>query len=112
MSLLSKDNEEAFELLYKRYSYRTKCFFLRMLGGDNGIAEDLNQELFIKVFSSRYDFNKDYKFDSWLFSICYNLCKNRYRHNEVVEEHKQEILHRKEPTENPSFETDYDREVF
>ncbi|MDO5570193.1 MAG: RNA polymerase sigma factor [Bacteroidales bacterium] len=112
MSLLAKDNMEAFELLYNRYSLRTKCFFLRMISSENDEAEDLNQELYLKVYTSRYSFLENYKFDSWLFSICYNLCKNHYRHNDVVEHHKQEMLYQDDPIESPDFEINYDKEIF
>ena len=42
-------------------------------------AEDLTQEIFLKVFKSREKFNRDADFGTWLQSVARNYCIDRYR---------------------------------
>jgi RNA polymerase sigma-70 factor (ECF subfamily) len=42
-------------------------------------AEDLTQEIFLKVFKSLDKFNRDADFSTWLSSVARNYCIDRYR---------------------------------
>lgn len=84
LALSSKGDERAFETLFDRYASRVRSYFFRMLWKDAEKAEDFTQELFIKVINNQSKFEKGKKFKPWLFSIANNMCKNAYRHQEVV----------------------------
>ena len=72
----------AFRELYRRYQRRLGNYFWRMTGGDAPAAQDLLQELFIKIVEKpgRYDSARSFK--TWVFSVAYNQCKNYYRHRQ------------------------------
>ena len=89
MQLIGQGNQEAFRQLYERHARRLQGFFLRMLAYDEEKAKDFTQELFIKVYEQSPRFNEGKSpFTTWLYSMAYNLCKNEYRHQEVVEAYK------------------------
>jgi RNA polymerase sigma-70 factor (ECF subfamily) len=47
--------------------------------GRHDAAEDLTQEVFLKVFRSLDKFNRDADFSTWLSSVARNYCIDRYR---------------------------------
>lgn len=75
----SKGSEQAFEELYSRYGRRLLYYFQRMLSGDQARAQDLLQDLFMKLAERPDRFNSEKKFSTWIFSIANNMCKNEYR---------------------------------
>lgn len=64
-------NADAFKFLYEKYSGRVYAFTLRMCG-NNDTADDLTQEVFIKVWEGISSFKGDSAFYSWLHRICIN----------------------------------------
>lgn len=112
MCKVSRDDNRAFEELYTRYAPRLQGFFIRMLGSDSSKAEDFTQELFIKIYEHKASYQKERSFSSWIFSMAYNLCKNEYRHREVVACHEAETNTRSTCEDDASFEQKYDKEVF
>jgi RNA polymerase sigma-70 factor (ECF subfamily) len=79
MQAIAKRDERAFAVLYDRYGPRMYRFFLRMLWRDAAKAEDFTQELFLKIIEKPQLFNHDYKFQTWIYTLAANLCKNEYR---------------------------------
>jgi RNA polymerase sigma-70 factor, ECF subfamily len=73
-----KGEERAFEELIRRYQPRLLGFVYRMIR-DRERAEDLVQEVFIRVYRhiGRFDFSK--KFSTWIYTIASNLSKNELR---------------------------------
>src|SRR5215468_3892544 len=74
---LRKDNS-AWETIIARY--RRKVFHIAYkFTGKHDEAEDLTQEIFLKVFRSLEKFNQDADFSTWLSSVARNYCIDRYR---------------------------------
>ena len=73
-------DDRAFNELYRRHARRLKGFFFRMLGGNNDLAADFVQEVFMRLWSSRARYREGDSVSTWMFSMAYNLCKNEYRH--------------------------------
>jgi RNA polymerase sigma-70 factor (ECF subfamily) len=46
-------------------------------------AEDISQEVFIRVYKSLYNFNPNYKFSTWLYEMTLNLCRDRFRKGKI-----------------------------
>ncbi len=46
-------------------------------------AEDISQEVFIRVYKSLYNFNPRYKFSTWLYQMTLNLCRDRFRKGKI-----------------------------
>ena len=100
------DEYKAYEVLYERYARRLGGFFLRMLAYDTAKAEDMLQELFVRVWAHRAGYRSGQSFAIWLYAMAYNLCKNHYRHEEVRQSYTAEYLLREEPivTTDETFE--------
>lgn len=110
----SRKSEKAFEELYCRYSPRFKGFFMRMLSGDVALADDFLQELFLRIYEARGSYLHGKLFSTWAFSMAYNLCKNEYRHREIVEEYRMQQSYTSEEarSSSPEYEAVHDRQVF
>lgn len=91
MKSASKGSKIAFEEIYDRYQARIKLFFKKALWNDNELAEDLSQELFIKVIKNLKKYDTKRSFKTWLYSIANNMCKNQYRHRDVREKAGEEL---------------------
>ena len=71
--LYAAGNVEAFEELLKRNERAVFNFIARFLG-DRSAAEDLVQEVFVRVIRTAGSYKKKAKFRTWLFTITRNLC--------------------------------------
>ena len=79
MRLIQAGNETAFNEIYQRYSKRLLHFIYRVIGNDVEKAQDLLQDLFVKIASAPEKFNPDKNFKTWVFTVTANLCKNSFR---------------------------------
>ena len=73
-------DEKSFELLLRRYRTPLVNFLYRMVR-DTGVAEDLAQEVFLRVYRARKDYAPSAKFTTWMFRIATNLALNSVRDN-------------------------------
>ena len=67
--------ERAFTELVERYQTRLLNFIYRTIG-DREKAEDLVQEVFIRVYRHLHRFDRSKKFSTWVYTIASNLAKN------------------------------------
>src|SRR6266550_4794315 len=70
--------ERAFSELVERYQSRLLNFIYRTIG-DREKAEDLVQEVFIRVYRHLHRFDRSKKFSTWVYTIASNLAKNDLR---------------------------------
>ena len=70
--------ERAFTELVERYQTRLLNFIYRTIG-DREKAEDLVQEVFIRVYRHLHRFDRSKKFSTWAYTIASNLAKNELR---------------------------------
>jgi RNA polymerase sigma-70 factor (ECF subfamily) len=80
-------DEQSFELLLRRYRTPLVNFLYRMVR-DSAVAEDLAQEVFLRVYRARREYAPSAKFTTWMFRIATNLAlnsvrDNRYRQSEI-----------------------------
>jgi len=73
-------DEQSFALLLQRYRTPLVNFLYRMVRGREQ-AEDLAQEVFLRVYRARKDYVPSAKFTTWLFRIATNLALNSMRDN-------------------------------
>jgi RNA polymerase sigma-70 factor (ECF subfamily) len=73
-------DEQSFALLLRRYRTPLVNFLYRMVRGREQ-AEDLAQEVFLRVYRARKDYVPSAKFTTWLFRIATNLALNSMRDN-------------------------------
>lgn len=72
------DDAHAFEEIVRRYQGRLMAIFQNMFS-DREQAEDLVQDVFLRVFRARHTYSPDAKFATWLFTIAHNVAKNARR---------------------------------
>jgi len=78
---LANGDTTAFRELVEQYKKRV--FFLAQdMVGNPTDAEDVSQEVFMKVFRSFGTFKKDAKLGSWIYRITYNACIDFLRQKE------------------------------
>ncbi len=80
-------DDSSFEPLLRKYRTPLVNFLYRMVR-DSAAAEDLAQEVFLRVYRARKDYLPSAKFTTWMFRIATNLALNakrdgRYRQLEV-----------------------------
>ncbi len=71
-------DEDSFALLLQRYRSPLVNFLHRMVR-DRAQAEDLAQEVFLRVYRARKDYVPSAKFTTWMFRIATNLALNSIR---------------------------------
>jgi RNA polymerase sigma-70 factor (ECF subfamily) len=72
------DEPSAFEKLVRRYQHRL-VGVMHHLVGDAAEAEDLAQEIFLRVYRARKTYRARCKFSTWLFTIANNMAVNSLR---------------------------------
>jgi RNA polymerase sigma-70 factor (ECF subfamily) len=68
----------SFDALVERYQARLLNFVYRIVG-DRERAEDLVQEVFVRVYRHLGRFDRSKKFSTWIYTIASNLAKNELR---------------------------------
>src|SRR5580693_4245698 len=71
-------DEASFDFLLQKYRSPLVNFLYRMVR-DQATAEDLAQEVFLRVYRARHKYNPSAKFTTWLFRIATNLALNAIR---------------------------------
>lgn len=71
-------DDSSFELLLRKYRTPLVNFLHRMVR-DSATAEDLAQEVFLRVYRARQKYVPSAKFTTWLFHIATNLALNSIR---------------------------------
>jgi len=69
---------DLFKNLIEKYKSLVFNLSLKMIGNYND-ANDITQEVFIKVYTKLKDYKIKYNFKDWLYSICLNTIKDRLR---------------------------------
>src|SRR6266446_8117900 len=98
-------DREAFRLLFEAYKDRVfsiACYSL----GDKTAADDITQQIFVKLFTRIGQFRGDSEFTTWLYRLVINSCLDERRKQKrfvPVEEVAPMAVHRKPP------ETRYER---
>ncbi|MDP2708708.1 MAG: RNA polymerase sigma factor [bacterium] len=78
-----KGEREALNFLIKRYLKPIYNFAFNYVK-DQAAAEDLTQEVFVKVWQKIKKYNNQYKFKSWLYAITKNTCLDYLKKHKAV----------------------------
>lgn len=76
----------AFDALFQRWAARLLRYLERMLC-DRGVAEELTQEVFLRVHCARDRYRVEARFSTWLYRIATNLALNELRRPRRREPH-------------------------
>ena len=78
MLALRAGDRSAFDALFRRWSAPLLRYLARMLR-DAGTAEELVQEVFLRVYRARERYAPEARFSTWLYRIATNLALNELR---------------------------------
>jgi len=78
---LALQDKEGFYYLMKKYESKIMRYIKRSTNVDQAEAEDLLQEIFIKVYRNLNGFNQNLSFSSWIYRIVHNEIINHYHKN-------------------------------
>ena len=78
MLRVGKGDDSAFDFLVGKFR-RAMIGFMYRMTRDSAIAEELAQEVFLRVYRSRASYAADAKFTTWLYRIATNLAVNHAR---------------------------------
>jgi len=101
----SKKNELAFEELVKRYENQIVNLIYKYVN-NTADAEELAQEVFLKVWKYANNFKGKSKFSTWLYRIAVNTCLNFKKHKVSVFEFFDEKIQSAENNYLDSFKPD------
>lgn len=73
-----RGDERAFSIIVRAYQIPVYNYVLRMVG-DRSLAEDLTQEVFLRVFQGLPRFSLRSKFTTWLFQVTKNRVLDELR---------------------------------
>lgn len=105
-----KDDDRAFDLLYRRHARRLMGFFFRQLDRNEAVAADFTQDAFMRIWTARNKFVGT-NFRTWLFTIAFNLVKNHYRHAEHQQHYEQFLALHQAVTEDSKVVESMDNEA-
>jgi RNA polymerase sigma-70 factor (ECF subfamily) len=96
-------------LLFERYHLALFDFLARMTG-DRTAAEDLVQDIFVRILKYRVTFRDGGSFETWLYRIARNARADYFRQRTPVEPLADEALERPAPQPGPALRLEADRE--
>ena len=72
-------DRDAFHCLFE--AYRDKVFSIAVYssGGDRSVAEDVTQQIFVKLFTAIRQFRGESEFTTWLYRLVVNACLDERR---------------------------------
>lgn len=78
MLAYAKGDSSAFERLYSKHKDALYRFFLRQ-SGNQALAEELYQDVWLRVIKARDSYEQKAKFTTWLYRIAHNILIDHYR---------------------------------
>jgi RNA polymerase sigma-70 factor (ECF subfamily) len=90
-------DESAFDYLVQKYR-RPMLNFMYRMAHNAAVAEDLAQEVFLRVYRSRESYEASAKFTTWLYRIATNLAVNHAR--DTRHERPEKMVSLDEPDED------------
>ena len=74
-----RGDREAFRLLFETYRDKVYSISLYYFKGDEAIAKDVTQQVFLKLIGKIEQFNRDAEFTTWLYRMVVNACMDEQR---------------------------------
>ena len=96
-------DDSAFEYLVQKYR-RPMLNFMYRMAHNSAAAEDMAQEVFLRVYRSRENYEASAKFTTWLYRIASNLAVNHAR--DTRHERPENTVSLDEPDQNTGLTMD------
>jgi len=85
---MTKKDKQCYGCLVERYEEKIIRYVKRISGVSDETAEDITQNIFLKVYINLNAFDPKLKFSSWLYRIAHNETINYWRRNKRRKEAK------------------------
>ena len=72
-------DRDAFQCLFEAYKDKVFSIAVYSSGGDRTLAEDVTQQIFLKLFTAIRQFRGDSEFTTWLYRLVVNACLDERR---------------------------------
>jgi len=72
-------DREAFHILFETYKDKVFSIAVYSSGGDRDVADDVTQQIFLKLFTAIRQFRGDSEFTTWLYRLVVNACLDERR---------------------------------
>ena len=72
-------DRSAFQLLFETYKDKVFSIAVYSSGGDRAVADDVTQQIFLKLFTAIRQFRGDSEFTTWLYRLVVNACLDERR---------------------------------
>lgn len=72
-------DRDAFQLLFETYKDKVFSIAVYSVGGDRSVADDVTQQIFLKLFTAIRQFRGDSEFTTWLYRLVVNACLDERR---------------------------------
>lgn len=72
-------SREAFESIYKAHQKRVFSVALHFFGGNRAAAEDVTQQVFLKIFNKIAGFRAEAELTTWIYRMTVNACIDEQR---------------------------------
>jgi RNA polymerase sigma-70 factor (ECF subfamily) len=69
----------AFQVLFQTYKDKVFSIAVYSSGGDRAVADDVTQQIFLKLFTAIRQFRGDSEFSTWLYRLVVNACHDEHR---------------------------------
>lgn len=96
-------------LLFERH-HAALFDFLSWMTGDRTAAEDLVQDIFVRILKYRATYRDGGRFETWLYRLARNARADYFRARRPDEPLTTDVLERPEPGPNPMRRLEVDRE--
>ena len=80
---LTLKNQDYYLCLMKRYEGRLLNYILKISNINKEDAEDILQEVFLKAYQNLNDFDLNFKFSNWIYSIAHNTTISTFRKKNI-----------------------------
>lgn len=91
VSKIKTGDYAAFECIFNAY-YRDLIMFASKFTHDIGTAEEIVQDIFVKLWEEHESVKVNSSFKSYLLKTVQNKCIDWYRHRKIIEKHNASIM--------------------
>lgn len=96
----------SFEEVYKKYNKKIFNFSLRYLKNRSD-AEEIVQEVFVKLWENCKTLRKDSNLNAWLFTITFNSIRKRFRKLSAEKKYQENLVGQTDATFSEISEAEY-----
>ena len=102
-------DRDAFQCLFEAYKDKVFSIAVYSSDGDRTVAEDVTQQIFLKLFTAIRQFRGDSEFTTWLYRLVVNACLDERRRRKRLLPWDITTVAMKNPSEKKPQERHYAR---